>query len=385
MKVIVLGCGNIGSIIAQDLAENLNGAEITVSLRDKERAKAAASRIEGANWTTINAKDYPKLVEVVGEFDLIIGALPSEYGYQSMRAAAEAGVNMVDISTPSEDPLQLDNMAKEAGITIIPDCGVAPGLTNMLVGYSASRLDVMRKAYIMTGSIPEHPLPPMGWELSTFWERWVSKAEAVIEFYLMDVSIVDGGRIVHVPTLSGLEELDFPGVGKLEAFYTGGLRTMIGSYPGVSSMWEKTLRYPGNVEGIKLLRELGFFDEKTVMVGDMQVSPRTVSARILERSLKKPIVEDILAMRVEVIGEKGGREVRMSYHLLDRFDRVKGVSAMARMTGYPAAVAARKLAQGEIKEKGVVPPERIGEKETLFKSLLSDLRRKGVKVEETYL
>ncbi len=375
MKVLVLGCGNIGSVIARDFAESMEESQIVVADREEERAKKVASSIEDAAWITVDATDYAGLVGVLRGFDLVIGALPGDYGYQALKAAIEAGVDMVDVSFTPEDPLELDRAAKEAGVTIIPDCGVAPGLSNMLVGYASAKLDRVLEAHILVGGLPEHPVPPLGYTVT--WS-----AEGLIDEYMRDVRIVEGGRLTIVPALSGLEEIDFPGVGRLEAFYTDGLRTLLHTLRGVESMWEKTLRYPGHVEKIRLLKALGFFDEEPVTVGRVEVSPRLVTARLLERSLRRPEVGDLLAMRVEVAGERGGKEARFRYHLLDRYDRERGVTAMARTTAYTASIVAGKLAQGIIKERGVVPPERIGMDEGLFKEILSALRDRGVRVEE---
>jgi len=378
LRVLVLGCGNIGSVIARNFAESMEECEIVVADREEERAKKVASSIEDAAWITVDATDYAGLVEVLRGFNLVIGALPGDYGYQALKAAIEAGVDMVDVSFTPEDPLELDGAAKEAGITIIPDCGVAPGLSNMLVGYASAKLDRVLEAHILVGGLPEHPVPPLGYTVT--WS-----AEGLIDEYMRDVRIVEDGRLTIVPALSGLEEIDFPGVGRLEAFYTDGLRTLLHTLRGVESMWEKTLRYPGHVEKIRLLKALGFFDEEPVAVGRVEVSPRLVTARLLERSLRRPEVGDLLVMRVEVAGERGGEEVRFRYYLLDRYDRERGVTAMARTTAYTASIVAGKLARSIIKERGIVPPERLGMDEGLFKEILSALRDRGVRVEEFHV
>jgi len=374
LRVIVLGCGKIGSVIAMDLDKSLKGAEVTVADRSRGMAEAAASGIEGAEWAVADVTDRPGTVEALRGFDLVVGALPGDYGYGALKAAVEARVNMVDISFAPEDPLGLHDAAKGAGITIIPDCGVAPGLSNMLVGYASSKLDRVRGAHIMVGGLPEYQVPPLGYTIT--WS-----AEGLIDEYMRGARIIEGGRVVEVPALSGLEEVEFPGVGTLEAFYTDGLRTLLRSMPGVESMWEKTLRYPGHVEKIGLLRELGFFGEEPVNVESVRVSPRLVTARILERSLRRPEVGDILAMTVEVAGERGGEEARFRYRILDRFDEEGKVTAMARTTAYTASIVAQKLAKGEVEERGVVPPERLGMDEGLFEDILSELRGRGVQVE----
>ena len=376
MKVIVLGCGKIGSVMAKDFARTVEGSRVTAADISEERARRSASEIKGADWTTIDTTDHPALVETLRGFDLALGALPGDYGYKTLEASVEAGVDIVDISFTPEDPLQLDDAAKKAGVTMIPDCGVAPGLSNILVGHSASRLDKVRAVHIMVGGIPETPIPPLGYTIT--WS-----AEGLIDEYVRDVRIIENGRTVEVPALSGLEEIEFPGVGTLEAFYTDGLRSLAQSLPNVESMWEKTLRYPGHVEKVSLLRELGFFGEESVTVGGEPVSPRLVTARLLERSLWKPEVGDLLAMNIEVRGEAEGKEAGYRHRILDRFDPETGVSAMARTTAYTASIVAGMLAQGMIKDKGALPPERLGKDEKFVETLMAELKRRGVLIEES--
>jgi saccharopine dehydrogenase-like NADP-dependent oxidoreductase len=376
MKVITLGSGKIGAVLAKDFAESVEGVEMVIADRSEERAREAAAGIGGASWTSVDTSDFPGLVDTLTGFDLVLGALPGDYGYRALEAAIEAGVDVVDVSYTPENPMVLDEAAKKAGVTIVPDCGVAPGLSSILVGYAVSRLDKVREVHIMVGGIPESPVPPLGYTIT--WS-----AEGLIDEYVRDVSIVEGGRIVRVQALSGLEEMEFPGVGTVEAFYTDGLRTLVDSFPGVQSMYEKTLRYPGHVEKVKLLRELGFFDGEPLLVEGSRVSPRLMTARLLERSLRKPEVGDLLAMMIEVNGETGGKDAGIRYYILDRFDKEKGVTAMARTTAYTASSVAGMLAEGTIEEKGVIPPERLGMNEDIAERLLSKLRTRGVRVEES--
>jgi len=376
VKAIVLGSGKIGSVMAKDFAASVEGSRVTVADISEERARKSASEIKGAGWTTIDTTDYLSLVETLGGFDLALGALPGDYGYKALEASVEAGVDVVDVSFTVEDPLKLDDAAKEAGVTVIPDCGVAPGLSNILVGYSASRLDRITEAHIMVGGIPETPVPPLGYTIT--WS-----AEGLIDEYVRDVSIIEGGKNVEVPALSGLEEIEFPGVGTLEAFYTDGLRSLAKSLPDVDNMWEKTLRYPGHVEKVKILRELGFFEDEPVTVGGELVSPRLVTARLLERSLWKPEVGDLLAMNIKARGKIGGKEKGYEYRILDRFDPETGVSAMARTTAYTASIVAGMLAHGTIKERGVLTPERLGKDGEFVRTLMAELKRRGVLIEES--
>ena len=377
-NIIVLGCGKIGSVIARDLSGRVDWDQFHLADKYEESARAAASQIDGAEWMTLDTLDLRRLVKTLGEHDLVIGALPGDYGYKCLEAAVEAGVDILDVSFTPENPLELDEASKRAEITMIPDCGVAPGLSNILVGHASSKLDEVTSAHIMVGGIPERPVPPLGYTIT--WS-----AEGLIDEYVRDVNIIEDGKTVRKPALSGLEEIDFPGVGSLEAFYTDGLRTLSKSFPDVGSMWEKTLRYPGHVEKVKLLRELGFFDDEPVMVADAPVQPRLMTARLLERSLRMPNVGDLLAMSIEVKGVAGGAEKGYRFGVLDYYDHVNEVSAMARTTAYTASVVAGMLAEGRIREKGVVPPERLGMDENFAGRFLSELGMRGVEVKETAL
>ena len=378
MKIIVLGSGKIGSVMAKDFVEYNKDAEIVFSDINGNRAKQAAENIPGSSWTTIDTSDYNELVKKLSDFDFVFGALPGEYGYKSIEASIEAGIDMVDVSFTPETPLDLDLPAKNAGVTIIPDCGVAPGLSNVLVGYSASRLDKVIDTHIMVGGIPETPVPPLGYTIT--WS-----AEGLIDEYVRDVGIIEKGNPVLVPALSGLEEINFPGIGKLEAFYTDGLRSLSQSIPEAENMWEKTLRYPGHVEKIRLLRELGFFDDEPIAVGKSKVSPRLMTARLLERTLWKPEIGDLVAMIIEVKGELAGKEVGFRFRILDKFDHEKKVTAMARTTAYTASIAAGMLIRGSIKGPGIIAPEKLGMDQVIAKELLEELKKRGIRIEETSL
>jgi lysine 6-dehydrogenase len=375
VKVIVLGSGKIGSIMAREFASSVEDARITMADIDEGRAKSAASSIPGSDWITIDTTDYEDLVGKIRGYDMVLGALPGDYGYMSIKASIEARANMVDISYTVENPLGLDAMAKEKGVTVVPDCGVAPGLSNILVGYAASRLDTVKTAHFMVGGIPEKPVPPLGYTIT--WS-----ADGLVDEYVRDVSIIKGGEKVTVPALSGLEEIEFPGVGTLESFYTDGLRTLADSIEGVESMWEKTLRYPGHVEKVRLLRDLGFFDDKPVKILVGEVSPKYVTARLFERTLWMPEVGDLLAMRIEVSGKLGGEDKTYEYRLIDYFNHETGVSAMARTTGYTAAIVAAMMAKGKITGKGVLTPESLARDPEFTEGVIAELGKRGVNVEK---
>lgn len=375
MKVIVLGSGKIGSVIAKDFSKT--GADITMSDIDINRARNAAEPI-GGDAVVFDTSDHPSMVKTLGDYELVLSALPGDYGYAALKACIEAGKNMIDVSFTPEDPTLLDEEAKEAGITIIPDCGVAPGLSNMLVGYGASQLDTVEEAKIMVGGIPEKEVPPLGYTIT--WS-----ADGLIDEYIRDVSIVKDGELIQVPALSGLEKIEFPGVGTLEAFYTDGLRTLVQSFPGVKNLYEKTLRYPGHVEKVKMLRELGFFSEESVRVLGNDVLPKLVTARIFEKSLTRPEIGDLLAMMIEVNGVKDGKRKGFRYHILEYIDHETGVSAMARTTAYTTSIVAGIFVAGGVKKKGVIPMERLGSDHGFVKKVFAEHKKRGIDITETIL
>lgn len=373
MKVLVIGCGKIGSVAAEELSRG-SSIDLVVADRVGERAKAVAERAgrENISWSRIDASDAHELRGALKGFDLALGFLPGSLGYVLARACIDSGVDLVDVSYMPEDPMELHEEALSSGVTIIPDCGVAPGLSNILVGHAAQRLDQVRSIHILVGGIPSRPEPPLGYTIT--WS-----AEDLLDEYTRRARIVKDGRLMEVEPLTGLERVDFPGLGTLEAFYTDGLRTLLRTMRA-DEMWEKTLRYPGHAERIWLLRDLGFLDDESIEIGGLSIPIKRITARILERRLYRPEVEDLLAMKVEVSGTIGGHYKTYTYHLLDRYDREKGITAMARTTAYTATSVAEILISGVELGSGVKPPEMIGRDERLFRILLNRLERRGIEI-----
>lgn len=358
--------------MAEDFSRT--GVDITLSDIDIKRAEKAAEPIN-ADATVFDTRDHQAMVETLKQYDLVLGALPGDYGYRALEACVEVGTNTVDVSFTPENPMDLDMRSREKDVTIIPDCGVAPGLSNLLVGYGASKLDRVDEAKIMVGGIPEEPVPPLGYTLT--WS-----ADGLIDEYIRDVTIVRDGEKVQTPALSGLEVIEFPGVGELEAFYTDGLRTLVDSFPNVRNLYEKTLRYPGHVEKVKLLRDLGFFSEDPVSIQGELVAPKQVSARLFERSLVMPDVGDLLAMLIRVSGVKDGENQTKEFTVLEYYDHETDTSAMARTTAYTASIVAAILADDGIKEKGVIPMERLGSDHGFVDRVFKELEKRDVSIDE---
>jgi saccharopine dehydrogenase-like NADP-dependent oxidoreductase len=375
MKVLILGSGNIGSVAAEDLAKSISSIQVVVADKNETRAKDVAERIGGNNvsWIQLDATNHSKLANALKDFDLVMGFLPGKLGYSLTKACIDAGKDLVDVSYMSENPLTLTDNAIKAGVTIVPDCGLAPGISNILVGHAAAKLDKVQTVHIMVGGLPEKPVPPLGYVIT--WSP-----ENLIDEYMRKARIVKEGKIIEVEALSGLEEIEFPEFGKLEAFYTDGLRTLPQTITDAYDMWEKTLRYPGHAEKIKLLKTLGFFEEEQIAVDGVSVSPRRLTVKLFEQKLRKPEVKDVVALKVEVSGVKNGRQTRYVYHLLDYYDEKLGITAMARTTAYSASIIAQLMLKKALKEKGVVPTENIGKNDALFKLFLDELEKREIRI-----
>ena len=374
MKVLVVGCGNIGSVAAEDLARNVKSVEVIVADNDKTRAKAVAEKIgtENVSWKQIDVSNHKELTNTLKDSDLVMGFLPGKLGYGFAEACVAAGKDLVDVSYMAENPLDLNGKALKNDVTIVPDCGLAPGISNVLVGHAVSKLDVVETVQIMVGGLPEKPIPPLGYSIT--WSP-----ESLIDEYTRKARIVKMGKIAEVEALTGLEQIAFPGFGKLEAFYTDGLRTLMYTIKA-RNMWEKTLRYPGHADKINLIRALGFFEEKEIEVDGAAVSPRKLTAKLLGQKLRRSEIKDVVALEVVVAGLKGQKRMKYLYRLLDYCDDKQGVTAMARTTAYPASIVAQLLVKRRVEEKGVVPPENLGMRGEIFEAFLNELEKRGVKI-----
>jgi saccharopine dehydrogenase-like NADP-dependent oxidoreductase len=227
----------------------------------------------------------------------------------------------------------------------------------------------------MVGGLPEKPVPPLDYVIT--WSP-----ENLVDEYTRKAVIVERGKKIEAEALSGLEQVEFPHFGRLEAFYTDGLRTLLYTMKGASGMWEKTLRYPGHAEKIKLLKALGFFEEDRIDIDGAHVSPRKLTVKLFGEKLSRPDVKDVVVLKVEVSGVKNGKHVCVVYHLLDYCDKVHGISAMARTTAYPASIIAQFMLKRAIKGKGIIPPEKIGMDAKLFRLFLDELKKRGVNISE---
>jgi lysine 6-dehydrogenase len=362
-KILVLGAGLIGGVVAEELARS--GAEVLVG--DRETRK-----IPGCKYLKMDFADHDSLIKIMsGGYDVVASAVPGRFGFGVMEAAVKAGVDLVDVSFGDGNPLALMEKAKRAGIIIVPDCGVAPGLSNLLVGIGMTKVEKPDETHIKVGGLPQKPKPPLNY-------RIVFSAEAVVDEYTRKARIVKNGKVTEVDALSGLELFEFPGIGKLECFYTDGLRTLIDTLK-LKQMDEKTIRYPGHADKVKALVEAGLFEPEPVVLG---VRPRDFMEAFLSSKLRMGKNErDITLLEVEVKGES--ETVR--YRMLDKFDEKNNITSMARTTGYPLAVVSMMVAEKRVGQKGVVPLEILGSDKTIPKLVLDELRKRNVRIEEEKL
>ena len=376
MKALVVGCGKVGSEIATDLALSNEFSEILVAdAVSSNLARVKNTRRIKTVKASVNQK--PSMKRLMDEVDIVCGALPGRIGFELLEFAAQAGKNMVDISYTPKNPLLLNSRALSNRCTIVPQCGVAPGLSNMCVGDASERVDKMAKVRIYVGGVPEEPQPPLNY-------RVVFSLDDVINEYTRPVRIIENRKITTVEPLTGRGLLSFPGLGRLEYFLTDGLGTLPSSFPQVREMKELTLRYPGHAVIIDALRRLGFFNTKRFKANGVDVEPRRLSVELLRFALAAGTPHDVLAMRIEVEGESKNKKVIISYTVLDKYDRRRGVTAMARTTAYPCTSAAILLAKGKLELKGVIPPEKIAKDPKMFQFILSRLREHNVNVRRNY-
>jgi saccharopine dehydrogenase-like NADP-dependent oxidoreductase len=365
----------VGSVMAVDLAED---EQFEVTLADVsgdalEAAGARASRRGTARITMLEAdcSDAETVRRIVEPYDVVLGALASRIGYQTLRAVIEARRPYCDICFMPEDAWELDELAREHGVTAVVDCGVAPGMSNMLAASGADRLDECTSISIFVGGLPAERRWP-------FQYKAAFSPHDVIEEYTRPTRLVEHGDVVVREALSEPELLDFPGVGTLEAVNTDGLRSLAHTLD-VPFMKEKTLRYPGHAELMRAFRATGLFSREPVRVGGVEVRPLDLlSALMFPQWSYAPGEADLTAMRVIVEGRRDGRPARLQWDLLDRYDERTGTTSMARTTAFPCTSVARLIAAGAIEEAGVLVPERVGRRPELLAAVMQDLEARDV-------
>ncbi len=370
-QVLVLGAGRVGRVIAADLAED-PGLGVMVA----DRSRTALDAVNDSETVVADLGTPGVVADLCAGADVVVGAVPGRIGLAVLKEVIGAGRPVADISFSPENPLALNKAAEEAGVPVIVDCGVAPGISNLLAGRVVAELDRTDSISIMVGGLPVRRVWP-------FEYRSVFSPTDVIEEYTRPCRMRVGGRDVTLPALTGVELVDLPGVGTLEAFNTDGLRTLLDTLD-VPDLREMTLRFPGHADRMRMLRETGFFSDDEVEVQGVRIRPRALTEKLMFKAWEpEPDEQEFTVLRVEAAGESNGRPQRIVWDLLDRTDPVSGASSMSRTTGFPCAIVTRMLADGRWACPGVVPPERLGADPEITREILDGLAARGVLVRRT--
>lgn len=348
-RIVVLGAGLVGSVIARDLAKNHSVTSVDISAENLDKLKG----YDGLNVLQANLSIPGEIKKIVSGFDLVIGAVPGFMGYQTMKAVIESGKNMVDISFMPENFLDLNGLAQKNRVTVVADCGVAPGMGNIILGHHNKNMHVQSYECLVGGLpvIREWP----------YEYKAVFSPIDVIEEYIRPARFIQNYELVTREALSDPELIHFKEVGTLESWNSDGLRSLMQTMKNIPDMIEKTLRYPGNIEYLRVLRESGFFSYDEIEVNGTRIRPIDVTAKLLFPKWKlKPGEEDFTIMRITIKGNENGKDKTYIYHLYDRFDRENQIISMARTTGYTCTAVANLLLDGGFSVQGVSAPEKLG-------------------------
>jgi len=381
MRMLVLGAGLQGSACAYDLLQN--PAIIEVRLADQRVDRLPAflqSYIGKGRLTTIqlDVKDAKAVAAAMAGVQSVMCALPYYLNPPMTEAAIAAGAHFCDLGGNTEIVQQQQRLkasAEAKGVTVVPDCGLAPGMVNILAQLGIDRCDTVDSVRIFVGGLPQHPEGPLNYQI-------VYSIEGVLDYYTTLSWIIRDGKQLQMKALSEIEPIHFDApVGELEAFHTaGGLSTMAFRYQGkIPNMEYKTLRYPGHAKIMEAIRELGLLELEPVQVKGTTIVPREVAIAQMQPRLTKQNSPDLVALRVVVTGTKGGKPITHSFELVDRYDAAHGISAMMRTTGYSLSITGQLQAEGAVSPAGVHTPDECmpGER------YIAELAKRGIAIAQT--
>lgn len=366
-KILVLGAGMVGKAIAVDLSQN---HQVTAADIDEDSLRYLSENYQ-IETTPVNLMQEEMVSNLMKPFDLVVSAVPGFMGYDLVRTIIESGKNVVDISFMPEDYMDLNSLAAEKGVTAITDCGVAPGIPNLMAGYYNEIMEVESFEYVV-GGLPKVKIYP-------FYYKAPFSPIDVIEEYTRPARYIEKGQMMTKPAMSEPELMFFDNVGTLEAFYTDGLRSLLKNLPHISNMKEKTLRYPGHIHLIQALKTAGFFDKEPIRMKNTDIRPIDFTSRILINDWKlNPHEKEITVMQINISGEMDGKHKNIVYDLYDEYDEKTKISSMARTTGYTATAHAELILQKRFSGKGVFPPELVGIDDDCFHFVINYLKQRGV-------
>ena len=379
MKILVLGAGRMGHGAAFDLIRNSpEVAAVTVADCDLSKAESVAAQISSPKLRTkqIDVANYADVVALMRGHDAAISCVNYWYNLELSKAAIETRTNFCDLGGNNyvvDAQLALDAAAKSAGINLIPDCGLAPGMVSVLATHGANRFEVLEEIHIRVGGLPQNPQPPLNYQL-------VFSVEGLINEYVETARVIRGGEIVEVDSMTELETLAFENFPALEAFQTsGGTSTLPDTFFGkIKELDYKTIRYAGHCEKFKTLIDLGLCSSDEIVADNIKVKPRRVLGELLQRNL--PADEpDYVLIRLEFVGEKNGARKKLRYDIVDKYDAATDLSAMMRTTAFPASIIAQMAVRGDVKMRGATPQEKAIDAD----KFVVELARRNIEIVES--
>ena len=370
LRIVVLGGGRVGSAIVRDLAAEEDFSVFGVDL-DPVRVERMTEF--GADGLVADLSELSNVSKAVADADLVVGAVPGFMGYRTVERVLQEGKPIVDISFFPEDAFGLNLLAQEAGVCCLVDCGIAPGLSNLILGRMEEHLDETASFHCLVGGLPVERTWP--WE----YKAPFSPGD-VIQEYVRPARLRRDGVEITMPALSEVELVNFPGLGSLEAFNTDGLRSLLRTCK-TPDMVEKTMRYPGHAVRMRILREAGFFSTEEIQAASGLVRPRDVTEALLFSAWQFEEGEpDLTVMRIVVEGKQNGKSLRHTYNLLDYYNPDTETSSMARTTGYTCTAMVNLIARGLWTEPGLAPPEVVGRNAACFDTVLKHLEDRNVHI-----
>ena len=373
MKIAILGAGMVGSAIAIDLSKKFDVTSFDIN----ENNFVALQQYPSITCKKADLSLYSGYTGLLADFDLVVSAVPGFMGYKTLEAIIEAEKDVVDISFFPENALDLDEVARQKNVTAIVDCGVAPGMSNLILGYHNAQMQI-DSFDCMVGGLPKKRVTP-------FEYKAPFSPIDVIEEYTRPARYVENGHIVTKPAMSDTELIDFENVGTLESFNTDGLRSILFTMSHIPDMKEKTLRYPGHIDLMKALLKAGFFSQEEIIFKDKKIKPIDFTSALLFNKWKLlPEEEEFTLMKIIIKGKKDGKPLEVSYLLYDEYDAVTKTSSMSRTTGYTCTAAINLLANKLFTEKGVFPPEMVGKDKVCFDFIINYLAERNIFYKAAY-
>lgn len=366
-KIIVLGAGMVGKAMAIDLSKKYKVKSVDI---DKDSLAFLANNYN-IDTEVLDVTNEINLSNAIADFDLVISAVPGFLGLQTIKNVIKNNKDLVDISFLPEGVLDLDDLAKEHGVTVVMDCGVAPGMPNIIVGYHNELMKIENFEY-MVGGLPKVRTFPFEYKAP------FSPCD-VMEEYTRPARYVENREIVIKPAMSDTELLEFENAGTLEAFNSDGLRSLIYTLNNIPNMKEKTLRFPGHIRMIQALKAAGFLDQEPLKIKGQEFVPFDITSEILFKAWKlNPEDREFTIMRILVQGEENGVNKEIVYDLYDEYDPIEKISSMARTTGFTATATADMILNNVFNEKGMFPPELVGKNPTCYNYILKYLKERNI-------